>query len=225
LGEAREVVDNDGDGSSDAASSEGAEQPLGVRVEVRVPSVNGTEAPPPPGDKARRTATAARRESAWTQEGEEDRAVARRLEHLDRVAARLEEAGAEIEANIDLLGLEHGRAPRRSAAATYGGGNGGLPDIIYHDARRRSTGRVEEDHSISRFANGGRRRRARKRRDGGDKRVDSPVALQRPARGRPKARGGGEGGRGGGVVSRRLAAPTVSSSNKAVASSSGGGGG
>lgn len=204
LGDAKAVIDDDGDGRRSDEGGKGRREPVleprggggaGGQTEVWVPSAAAVRRA---GVRSPSTAQAhTERESAWA---EEDRAVARRLEHLDTVATRLEEAGAEIEANIDLLGLEHGRL--RRAGVDHPGSNDEPPGD--HPA-----GRTRTDEALG---GGGGDGRARQRRR--DTEVGNNASQRSPgtARGRLKARGSG-------VVSRRLVAPTVSSRNKAASSS------
>lgn len=221
LGEAKAVIDYEDDGSGSCSDSSGARderahQPYGgagggARAEVWMPSTTTVR----PAEVWSPTSQAgARRESAWM---EEDRAVARRLEHLDKVAARLEEAGAEIEANIELLGVEHGRP--RSAVHDHTGGNS--LQQYYRQGWARTDETLGREGGGSRLdvadgggGAGGGRVRQRRSNEGGTPAAQRSLGT---ARGRLKARGG--------VVSRRLVAPTVSSNNKAKSSSGGGSGG
>lgn len=214
LGDAKATMDNDGgsdgrDGRDDESGNAPKSRISGgeERSDVWAPSTAGAGAGvararrSPPSAQARTKPS-----SAWA---EEDKAVARRLKHLDTVAARLEEAGAEIEANIDLLGLEHSRLRRAVDHHHHPDGydlhgsseRPGDPDL---------DGWTRTDEDFGGGAGGGRGRRRRRDKEAGGSAPNRPLGA---ARGRVKVRAGGGGG-GGSVVSRRLVAPTVSSKNK-----------
>lgn len=160
------------------------------RSEVWVPSVVRAA---PPGRQER---DARRTTPGWK---EEDKAMRRRLQHLDKVTARLEDAGAGIEAKLEILASEASRP------AVY---NSGRPTP---DARGSADARGREQLGFG--TEGGGNARARKAKDERPQRhADNPYE-QRPtftARGRRRVQ-----------VSRgvgRLAAPTVSSRAKQTAS-------
>eukprot|EP00752_Nemacystus_decipiens_P007832 g6997.t1 len=203
LGDAKAVMDDDGGGGGrdgehgSAPKSRADGRGSGdEHSDVWVPSTAAAaRAQSPPSARAQ-----TERQSAWA---EEDNAVARRLAHLDTVAARLEEAGAEIEANIDLLGLEHSRL-RRAVDLHHphpGPAPGSNEPRGHPDA-----GWTRTDEALGGGGRGRWRRRERETGSTSPRRRSTAAARG----GRAKARGAGS------VVSRRLVAPTVSSKNKAT---------